>query len=310
MTDDKLVFPRIHAFATLLDAWHHIEDNDGVPGVDGVTLDDFELRVEENLNALERDLRERLYLPQPFLRGSMPKPAGGRRELAIPTVRDRVAQSAAALVVTPILDAEFEPVSFGFRRHRSVPHAIAEVRRHYAEGYHWIVEADIDDFFDEVDHDLLLGRLEASIPDPDLMRLVRLWLTAPVQEGTRIVERNRGLPQGAPISPVLANLYLDRFDEALLARGMRLVRFADDFIVLCKERPAADAALELSETVLSELQLALDPDKTRVTHFDRGFRFLGHLFLRSLVLPSPNRLQRPDPDVADEPSRHRCPTRR
>lgn len=306
MTESKIVFPRIHAFATLLDAWHHIEDNDGAPGVDGVTLDDFELRVEENLSALGRDLRERLYLPQAFLRASMPKPGGGRRELSIPTVRDRVAQSAAALIVTPILDSEFEPVSFGFRRHRSVAHAIAEVRRHYSEGYRWIVEADIDDFFDEVDHDLLLGRLEASIPDPDFVRLVRLWLTAPVQEGTRIVERNRGLPQGAPISPVLANLYLDCFDEALLARGMRLVRFADDFIVLCKERPAADAALELSEAVLSELQLALDPEKTRVTHFDRGFRFLGHLFLRSLVLPSPNRLQRAAA-VVEEPARSERP---
>jgi CRISP-associated protein Cas1 len=121
---------------------------------------------------------------------------------------------------------------------------------------------------------------------------VRAWLTAPLKDGARLIERAKGLPQGGPISPVLANLYLDRFDEALLARGIRLVRFADDFIILCKERPQAEAALEITEGLLRDLQLSLDAGKTQVTNFDRGFRYLGHLFLRSMVIPSPNRLQR------------------
>jgi len=286
------VFPRIHAFETLLAAWARIEHNDGAAGVDGVTLDEFELGLETNLRTLERDLCDRLYRPQPLLAASLPKPSGGRRALAIPTVRDRVAQCAAALVITPLLEPEFEVASFGFRRRRGVPDAVAAVRRCYEQGYRWVVDGDIDNFFDEVDHARLLARLQQSIPDPELLGLVQSWLTAPLQDGTTLVERVRGLPQGAPISPVLANLYLDRFDEALLRRGLRLVRFADDFLILCKTRPKAEAALELTEAILEELSLALDPEKTRVTHFDQGFRYLGHLFARSLVVASPNRLQR------------------
>lgn len=289
------LFPRVYAWETLLTAWDRVEENEGAPGVDGVTLDEFELRLEDHLQTLQRDLRDRLYQPQPLLRAWMPKPTGGRRPLAIPTVRDRVAQSASALVITPILEREFEAASFGFRRGRSVPHAVAQVRRYYEEGYRWVVDADIDSFFDEVDHACLLARLKESVPAPDLLQLVQAWLTAPVQDGIQLAHPTRGLPQGAPISPVLANLYLDRFDEALLKRGLRLVRFADDFLILCKERPKAEAALQLTEALLADLHLALDPEKTRITHFDQGFRYLGHLFVRSLVLPSPNRLQRPDP---------------
>lgn len=297
----ELVFPHIHAWETLLAAWDRVEENEGGPGVDGVTLDDFELGLEEHLQTLQRDLRDHIYRPQPLLRASMPKSDGGRRLLAIPTVRDRVAQSAAAIVITPILEREFEASSFGFRRRRSVPHAVAQVRRYYEEGYRWVVDADIDSFFDEVEHDRLLTRLRESIPDPDFLHLVQAWLTAPLQDGLHPVARTRGLPQGGPISPVLANLYLDRFDEALLARGLRLVRFADDFLILCKERPQAEAALQVTEALLRDLQLSLDPDKTRVTDFDRGFRYLGHLFLRSLVIPSPNRLQKRESSAEPPP---------
>lgn len=303
MVTPGVVFPRIHAWETLLLAWDRVEDNEGGPGVDGVSLDDFELGLDEHLQTLGRDLRDHSYRPQPFLRAAMPKPGGGERVLAIPTVRDRVAQSAAALVITPILEREFEAASFGFRRRRSVPHAVAQVRRYYEEGYRWVVDADIDNFFDEVEHAHLLARLGESIPDPEFLALVRAWLTAPIQDGTRLIERTRGLPQGAPVSPVLANLYLDRFDEALLARGLRLIRFADDFLILCKERPQAEAALEVTEALLRDLQLSLDAGKTRVTNFDRGFRYLGHLFLRSLVLPSPNRLQTREPAVETPPAK-------
>jgi CRISPR-associated protein Cas1 len=295
------IFPRVYAWETLLAAWHRVEENEGAPGVDGVTLDEFELRLEEHLTTLQRDLTNRTYRPAPLLRAWMPKPTGGKRPLAIPTVRDRVAQCAAALVVTPILEREFEAVSYGFRRGRSVPHAVAEIERHREAGYRWVVDADIDDFFDTVERPRLLDRLKESVPDPDLLRLVEAWITAPVQDGPQLLTPTKGLPQGSPLSPVLANLYLDRFDEALQQKGMKLVRFADDFLILCKERPKAEAALRLTDTLLKELGLSLDLDKTRITHFDQGFRYLGHLFTRSLVLPSPNRLHRSDP-LKDERS--------
>ena len=289
------LFACVHAWEMLLSAWDRVESNDGAPGVDRVTLSEFELRLEEHLKELQRDLRERIYQPQPLLRAFRPKPSGGLRPLAIATVRDRVAQTAVALVITPIVDREFEPVSFGYRRGHSVAQAVTEVEKCYEAGYRWIVDADIDNFFDEVDHDALLARLAGSVHDADIVRLVTAWIKAPIQHENETVQPVRGLPQGLPISPVLANLYLDEFDKALLERGLKLVRFADNFLILCKERPMAEAALELSQTVLRDLHLALDPDKTRVTSFDQGFRYLGHLFVRSLVLPSPNRLQKRAP---------------
>ena len=142
------LFARVYAWETLLSAWDRVESNDGAPGVDRVTLNEFELRLEEHLKELQRDLRERIYQPQPLLRAFRPKPSGGLRPLAIATVRDRVAQTAVALVITPIVDREFEPVSFGYRRGHSVAQAVAEVEKCYEAGYRWIVDADIDNFLD------------------------------------------------------------------------------------------------------------------------------------------------------------------
>ena len=294
IAEGRGLFWRVHSWNNLLAAWDRVEGNEGGAGVDGVSLDAFELRLEENLRLLQRDLRQRLYRSQPFLRVWMPKHDGGRRSLAIPTVRDRVAQSAAALVITPLLDREFETVSYGFRKGRSVAQAVEQVRRYYEQGFRWVVDADIDSFFDEVDHRLLLSRFAESIRDADLERLIAAWLTAPIQEGAECMVPSRGLPQGSPISPVLANLYLDRFDEALLKRHLRVVRFADDFLILCRSRPQAESALELTESLLQDLHLGLESEKSRLLHFDQGFRYLGHLFVRSMILPSPNRLQRCD----------------
>src|SRR5262249_53553751 len=163
-------------------------------------------------------------------RVSVSKPQGGVRALAIPTVRDRVAQTAVALVITPILEVEFEDVSFGYRRGRSVEQALFKVRQYRDEGYQWVVDADLDAFFDNVDWSLLLARSRQSIADPDILQLIELWLRTDVRDGARVITPTRGIPQGAPISPVLANLYLDRFDEEMTRHGYKLVRFADDFL--------------------------------------------------------------------------------
>jgi len=209
--------------------------------------------------------------------------------LAIPTVRDRVAQTAVALVITPILEVEFEEVSFGYRRGRSVEQALFKVRQYRDEGYQWVVDADLDAFFDNVDWSLLLSRFKQSIPDPDILQLIELWLRADIREGARVITPTKGIPQGASVSPVLANLYLDRFDEEMIHRGYKLVRFADDFLVLCKEQPKAEKALQLTESLLGELRLSLKLEKTRLVHFDQGFRYLGTLFLRTLDMPAPRK---------------------
>jgi len=210
----------------------------------------------------------------------------------MPTIRDRVAQTAVALVITPILEAEFEDVSFGYRRGRSVEQALFKVRQYRDEGYQWVVDADLDAFFDNVDWSLLLSRFKHSIPDPDLLQLVELWLRADIREGARTITPAKGIPQGAPVSPVLANLYLDHFDEEMIRRGYKLVRFADDFLVLCKEQPAAEKALQLTESLLGELRLSLKPEKTQLVHFDQGFRYLGTLFLRTLDMPMPRQQEK------------------
>ena len=286
---EKPLFPCVYEWDNLLRAWDHVESNDGAPGVDRVTLTDFELRLDENLSALQHDLRDHLYQPQPLLRFLAPKPAGGLRPLVIATVRDRIAQTALAQIITPLVDRRFEPVSFGYRRGHSVAQAVAEVEKCYAAGYRWIVDADIDSFFEEVNHDVLMARLREKIHDTEILQLVSAWIKEPIQHKEALIQPGKGLPQGLPISPVLANLYLDDFDKAVVGRGLKLVRFADDFLILCKERPKAEAALALTASLLRGLRLKLDDDKTQVTSFDQGFRYLGHLFLRSLVLPSPNR---------------------
>ncbi|MGH7965584.1 MAG: group II intron reverse transcriptase/maturase, partial [Candidatus Binatia bacterium] len=269
--------------------WEKVEENAGGPGVDGISVEVFGLTIEEEIPRLQNALRHHTYHPQPLLRVQVNKPQGGLRALAIPTVRDRVAQTAVAQVITPILEAEFEDVSFGYRRGRSVAQALFQVRRYRDEGYQWVVDADLDAFFDTVDWSLLLARLKQSIPDPDIVRLVKLWLRADIREGARLTTPTKGIPQGAPVSPVLANLYLDRFDEEMMRQGYKLVRFADDFLILCKEKPRAEKALQLTEALLKELRLSLKLEKTRLTHFDQGFHYLGTLFLRTLHMPAPRK---------------------
>lgn len=283
------MLPAICSWRTLWKAWDRVEENDGVPGIDGETIEEFALDLEQNLDQLQRDLAQHAYRPQTYLRAWIPKPSGGTRGLTIPTVRDRVAISAAAIAVTPILEEEFESVSFGFRPGLGVPNAVYRIRQLYESGFRWVVDADIDAFFDTVDHELILKKLRGVIPDADLLDLVRRWLECPVWDEDRMIHPRAGLPQGAAISPVLANLYLDELDERLIREGLKVVRFADDFLVLARKRPAAEEALELTSQVLKEMKLQLHPEKTQVAHFDHGFRFLGHLFVRSVVLKSPNR---------------------
>lgn len=281
------IFPAILDSQNLLSAWEKVEENAGGPGVDGVSIEVFDLILDRELTQLQGELRDHLYRPSPLLRVSIAKPQGGMRTLAIPTVRDRLAQTAAAQILTPILDAEFEEVSFGYRRGRSVEQALAKVRQYRDEGYQWVVDADLNAFFDNVDWGLLLDRLRQSITDSDVLQLIELWVRTKIRDGVQTIVPTKGLPQGSPISPVLANLYLDRFDEAMLRHGYKFVRFADDFVILCKEKPEAEQALQLTESLLGKLRLALKPEKTRLTHFDEGFRYLGTLFIRTLDMPAP-----------------------
>ncbi len=287
------LFDRITAMPTLLRAYDRVEENRGGPGVDGETIEDFGTQLESRLLALRQSLRSGSYRPAPLLHLRVAKAEGGIRILRIPGVRDRVAQTAAALVLTPVLDPEFEDVSYGYRGGRSVDQAVRRIMQLRDRGFRWVVDADIERYFDEIPIDKLLERLARHVDEEAVLALVRLWLTAEVRDGAGGYRMVKGVAQGSPLSPLFANLYLDRLDEAHLRAGHKLVRFADDFVILCKTRPEAEQALDLAEAELRKMQLALNPSKTRITHFDHGFKYLGTIFLRSLVMRA--RYREPDP---------------
>lgn len=272
---------------TLFQAWNKVVSNDGMPGCDGNSILDYSLRIEEHLQALGRQLLTGTYEPQPLLKLPMMKPDGSVRTLLIPTVMDRVAQTAAAMVLMPLVESELGANTFGYRPGLSRMTAAREIERLRNLGYQWVVDADIRSFFDNVDHALLQERFAKLCDDKELAHLLHAWLTAEIHDGINPRVNNAiGLPQGCPISPVLANLYLDKFDEQIEQQGFKLVRFADDFLILCKSKPKAEAALRLSEELLAELKLNLNDQKTRITTFSEGFKYLGYLFIRSLVLPT------------------------
>ncbi|MBK9316283.1 MAG: hypothetical protein IPM55_18875 [Acidobacteria bacterium] len=281
---------RYRAFCSIINlrsAWERVEESDGCAGVDGITLERFDDNLEAELERLRAELLSETYAPLPLLRFMAPKAGGGQRAISVPAVRDRVAQHAAMAIVGPDFEAEFEHCSFAYRRGRSVQQALQQVERLREEGFVWVVDADIANYFDNVDHDLMLQSVKELVSEPRIVNLIEQWIRAQVYDGHQLARMEKGLPQGAPISPMLANLYLDRFDEQMLAGGQRLIRFADDFLVLCKSKPRAEQALKLTSRMLEELRLALNPEKTRITSFTDGFKFLGSTFVRSLCLTPP-----------------------
>ena len=281
---EKISLDHVFANNNLYEAWLKVKNNQGCAGIDGESIEDFERNLKSNLTTLRNEVRCETYRPHPLLRFEIDKESGGKRPLSIPTVRDRVLETAVARVLTPLFEAEFEDCSFAYRTGRSVAQAVNRVIRLRVQGYLWVVDADIHAFFDEIDHGLLVDEIKKLVPDKDILKLINLWLKAVVVDGRQRFQLEKGVPQGSPISPLLSNLYLDHLDEMLLDNNLRLVRFADDFLVLCKDRAQAEDALELTEKVLNDLRLTINNEKTRIVDFNRGFRFLGVQFVRSLVL--------------------------
>lgn len=270
--------------ANLHGAFERVEASKGMAGVDGVSLSVFKRKLSANLEILARELLEGSYLPLPLLRFLVAKPDGSGRILNVPAVRDRVAQAGVLNVVGPRFEAQFEDVSFAYRKGRSVKQAAYRIKELRDQGYRYLVDVDIDSFFDSVDQKLLLSKVGRVIAEPNLLRLFRLWIEAEVYDGKKVFVPEKGICQGSVVSPVLANLFLDELDEALLSRGYRLVRYSDDFIVFTKTRPEAEKALEFTEDVLAHLHLALDAEDTRITAFNEGFKYLGLIFLGDSIL--------------------------
>ncbi len=274
-TTGSSLFDEVLRRETLNRAWMQVRANKGALGVDGVTIDDFLAWMREHKESVLAALRDGSYRPSPVRRVDIPKPGGGTRMLGVPTVLDRVIQQAIVIVLTPILDPTFSSSSYGFRPKKSAHDAVRQAREFVREGHRWVVDLDLSKFFDRVNHDILMGRLARRITDKRLLRLIRRYLQVGMMSHGVVTEREEGTPQGGPLSPLLANVLLDDWDQQLEVRGHKFCRYADDCNIYVKSKRAGERVMSWCVAFLEgRLRLKVNADKSAV---DRPWnrKFLG-----------------------------------
>ena len=293
LTDAKKVhslIDKVYKRKNLEMAWERVKANRGSGGVDGETLETFEAQLSQQLDRLQRELKENTYQPQPVRQHPIPKrdKPGEYRLLGIPTIYDRICQQALLNRIEPIFEPIFDDASFGYRRGRSTKDALRKIWKEIQSGSEWIVDADLRDFFGSVDHKKLLTLVAQRVADGRVLRLIEAMLKAGSYAKGQLFPSERGTPQGGVVSPTLSNVLLTPFDREMRLRGYQLTRYADDWVITCKSAAEARAAVEVAGRVLKQLGVELHPQKTRIVHAQDGFEFLGYKIKRGkkkLYLP-------------------------
>jgi len=264
-------------------AWERVRANKGAPGIDNVSVAEFPERFRSQWSEIRKSLLAGTYLPSPVKRVEIPKATGGTRPLGIPRVLDRLIQQSISQVLGPMFDPEFSESSYGFRPGRSAHGAIRKAREYIRQGYRIAVDTDLSKFFDTVEHDVLMARIARKVRDKDVLRLIGLYLRAGVQIKGRLHPTKRGVPQGGPLSPLLANILLDDFDKELERRKLRFVRYADDFLILVKSPRAGErVALSIRRFLERRLKLSINEKKSRVGPTNET-EFLGFAFKKTKI---------------------------
>ena len=277
-SDSTDLLERILSRENLNRAYKRVKANKGAPGIDGMTVEDALPWLREHREELLEQIRSGKYKPQPVRRKEIPKPDGGVRQLGIPTVIDRVIQQAIAQQLSPIFEPKFIDGSYGYRPNRSAQQAIQKVKKYAEEGYTTAVEIDLSKYFDTLNHELLMNMVREEVRDKRVTDLIKKYLKSGVFAEGLLVKTEEGSPQGGPLSPLLANIYLNKYDQEMTRRGVKAIRYADDIVILAKSKRAGERLLESSKRYLEgKLKLKLNTEKSKVVsvYAIRNFKFLG-----------------------------------
>jgi len=272
---------KVYSETTLWLAWEQVQSNNGSAGIDQISVERFEANASNYLHELYETLKEGTYKPQAVKRVYIPKLGGKRRPLGIPVVKDRIVQTAIKLVIEPIFENEFLESSYGFRPERGCKDALRQVEHLLKAGYVWVLDADLKSYFDTIPHNELMRHLESKVSDSKLLHLIKSYLKQDIVDDLERWTPETGTPQGAVLSPLLANIYLHPLDQMLTQAGYQSVRYADDFVILCKSQQEAEIALVKVQEWVEEFRLELHPDKTHLGNCSQkgeGFEFLGYRF--------------------------------
>lgn len=259
----------------MLKAFKAVKKNRGAAGVDKVSIKMFESNLANNLSSLMRELKQGTYQPVPLRRVHIPKGKGKTRPLGIPSVKCRIAQEVIRRLINPTFESRFHNNSFGFRNGRNCHQAVERLLQYAGQGFRYVVDVDIKGFFDNIPHDLIMESISARISDGNILKLINKFLKSGVMEEGELKPTLKGTPQGGVISPLLSNIALNHLDWFMEDQGLHFVRYADDFVILCKTGPDAERALDLVRSFLKDMELEDSPEKTKIRHFSQGFDFLG-----------------------------------